>query len=255
MLGHRFSLVTTALLTLVLPGSGLASPAASYRCRAVADSILGLSGADGTSSLWSGPESRNSVRRLTDAASGGTQAYTAECLLAAADTVARQAVDENPGSVARRYALAVVLALKADREGGRAKVRAAAALYDQLQAILAMDPEHVGAHHLLGRLQAGVMRMDRVTRWLATHLLGGSILKGASWAAAEQNLTYAVEEAPTVPDYGYELAHLYEDTGRPGMALEEARRVLAMDPSAAMEPTVHAKAAALVKRLEAAGAG
>jgi len=255
MIGHRFSLVTSVLVPLVVSGGGRASPAASYDCRAVADSILGFSGVDGTSARWSGPESRNSVRRLTYAASGGTHEYAPECLLSAADTVAREAVGEDPGSVERRYALAVVLGLEAEREGGRAKVRAASALYDQLQAILAMDPEHVGAHHLMGRLQAGVMRMDRVTRWLATHLLGGGILKRASWSAAEQNLAYAAEEAPSVPDYGYELAHLYEDTGRPGMALEEAQRVLVMDPSAALEPTVHAKAAALVMRLEAAGAG
>lgn len=255
MIGHRFSFVTSALLTLVVPGGGLATPAASHSCRAVADSILGFSGADATFSRWSGLESRRSVRRITAAAWDGTHAYTAECFLSAADTVARQAVDEKPGSVQRRYALAVVLGLEADREGGRAKVRAAAAMYDQLKAILAMDPEHVGAHHLMGRLEAGVMRMNRVTRWLATHLLGGSVLKGASWSGAEQNLAYAAEKAPTVPDYGYELAKLYEDTGRPGMALEEAQRVLAMDPSAAMEPSVHPKAAALVMRLEAAGAG
>jgi tetratricopeptide (TPR) repeat protein len=254
MLGHRFTLVTSALLTVIASVGGPANPAASDGCRALADSILGFSGADEASSPWSGPESRRSVRRLADAASGDTHAYTSKCLLSAADTVARKAVDENPSSVDRRYALAVVLGLQADREGGRAKVRAAAALYDQLKAILAMDPEHVGAHHLMGRLQAGVMRMDRVTRWLATHLLGGSVLAGASWSAAEQNLAYAVAEAPAVPDYRFELAHLYEDTGRPGMALEEARQVLAMDPSAALEPTVHAKAAALVARIEAAGA-
>jgi hypothetical protein len=253
MLGHRFTLVTSVVLTFMGSQGGAAGSAAPHVCRAVADSILDFSGADGTSSPWSGPESRRSVRRLTQAASGGAHTYTPGCLLSAADTVAREAVDKDPGSVERRYALAVVLGLEADREGGRAKVRAAAALYDQLKALLVMDPSHVGAHHLMGRLQAGVMRMDRVTRWLATHLLGGGILKGASWEAAEQNLAYAVAEAPAVPDYGYELAHLYEDTGRPGMALAEARRVLALDPSAALEPTVHAKAAALVTRLEAAG--
>jgi tetratricopeptide (TPR) repeat protein len=194
------------------------------------------------------------VRRLTDAVSPSAGTYTPECLLSAAEAAAKEAVAEDPTGVDRHYALAVILGLRADREGGRSKVLAASAMYDQLRAILSMDPEHVGAHHLMGRLQAGVMRMDRVTRWIATHLLGGGILKEASWAAAEHNLAFAVAAAPEVPDYRYELARLYEDTGRAGLALKEAERVLATDPSAALEPTVHAKAAALVTRLQAAGA-
>ena len=159
------------------------------------------------------------------------------------------AVEAHPDAVEDRYALAVVLGLRADHEGGASKVKAASRMYDQLERILALSPDHVGAHHLLGRLQAGVMRMDRVTRWIATRLLGGGRLRGASWDEAERNLTFAVRAAPSIPDYHFELAHLYEDTGRLDLALQEARLVLAMDPSTAIEASVPAKAEALVARL------
>lgn len=258
MLAHRLSLVTFALLATTAHGTGTARAPEPHACLAAADSILDFSGGDGSASQWSGAAGRRSVRRLADAVATTTGAYTSECLLSAAEATAKKAVAEDPNSVNRRYALAVVLGMRADREGGRAKIRAASALYDDLRAILAMDPGHVGAHHLLGRLEAGVMRMDRVTRWLAIHLLGGGSLKGASWAEAERNLAFAVAAAPTVPDYRYELAHLYEDTGRASLALEEARKVLTMDPSAALEPGEHAKAAALIRRVEAreaSGAG
>lgn len=251
MLGHRVFLVTFTLLGAAAPARGSTGPEVTARCFSAADSILALSGPDGGSSSWSGAAGLRSVRRVTRALSDSSAGYTPTCLLAAEEATARDAVARNPRSVDLRYALAVVLGLRADREGGRTKVRAAAALYDQLRVILAMDPGHVGAHHLMGRLEAGVMRMNRMTRWLAIHLLGGNSLKGASWAGAERNLAFAVARAPDVPDYRYELAHLYEDTGRPGLALVEARKVLAMDPSSALEGTVHAKAAALVARLEA----
>jgi tetratricopeptide (TPR) repeat protein len=143
----------------------------------------------------------------------------------------------------------VVLGLRADHEGGASKVKAASRMYDQLRAILVIAPDHIGAHHLLGRLQAGVMRMDRVTRWIATNVLGGGVLRGASWDDAERNLTFAVRHAPSIPDYHFELAHLYEDTGRPDLARREAELVLAMDPSTVIDASVPAKAAALVARL------
>lgn len=256
MIGHRFSLFAFLLLVVPSPPGASGTPDAPVdtgdveQCPAIADSILRFDGDPGAEAVWTGPDSRRTVRRLTDAVTPGSAGYDPGCALSAAETTAKEAVDEEPESVDRHYALAVVLGLRADREGGRAKVRAASALYDQLQAILAMDPEHVGAHHLMGRLQAGVMRMGRATRWIATHLLGGGILKKASWAAAEENLAFAAAAAPDVPDYTYELARLHEDTGRTSLALKEARRVLTMDPSLAMEPTVHDKAAALVARLE-----
>jgi tetratricopeptide (TPR) repeat protein len=251
MLAHRLATLVLAAFAVTgsHPTTPVVPPAARDTCTTAADSILDFDGDD--SSAWSGLASYGAVRRLTRAASAREAAYTPDCFLDAAETLARAALAQDSGSVARHYALAVVLGLRADREGGRTKVRAASDLYEQLTAILQMDPGHVGAHHMLGRLQAGVMRMNAATRWIATRLLGGAALRGANWADAEHNLAFAVAAAPDIPDYHYELAHLYEDTGRPELALQQARRVLAMGPSTAIEDNVDAKAEALVRRLSA----
>jgi tetratricopeptide (TPR) repeat protein len=163
-------------------------------------------------------------------------------LLVEAEHHARTRIAERPESADRRFALAVVLGMRADREGGRTKIRAASALHDQLSAILVDEPDHAGARYLLGRLHAGVRRMNRVTRWLATNLLGGETLKQATWAGAEEHLTFAEQSAPEVPDHHLQLARLYEDTGRPERAREELEHVLELEPRSALEREAHASA-------------
>jgi hypothetical protein len=189
------------------------------------------------------------VWRLADAASTVADDDERRCLLLAAEGEARAALAPDPQHVGRRFALAVVLGLRADREGGRTKVRAASQLRDELEGILALDPEHARARHLLGRLHAGVMRMDRVTRWVATNLLGGGSLKGASWAEAERHLAFAEARAPEVFDHHYELARLYEDTERIPRALDEAKHVRALEPRSDMERSVRERTEALIERL------
>lgn len=163
-------------------------------------------------------------------------------LLVEAEHHARTRLAERPESVDRRFALAVVLGMRADREGGRTKIRAASALHDELSAILQEEPEHARAHYLLGRLHAGVRRMNGVTRWLATNLLGGATLKQATWAGAEEHLAFAERRAPEVPDHHLQLARLYEDTGRPDRARQELEHVLELEPRSPMEREAHAEA-------------
>jgi hypothetical protein len=81
---------------------------------------------------------------------------------------------------------------------------------------------------MMGRLNAAVLRMSRVTRWLATSLLGGGELKKATWIAAERDLAFAETRVPQVSDHHLQLAYLYRDTKRPGLAMTEVEHVLAM---------------------------
>lgn len=156
-------------------------------------------------------------------------------VLKEAEGLARDAVVDHESNVGRRFALAAVLGMRADREGGRTKVKAASALYEELDVVLALDPDHAQAHYMMGRLHAGVRRMNGVTRWIATNLLGGDTLKQASWEEAEHHLAFAVERAPDVPDHHLQLARVYRDTGRPELAIPELEYVLAMDLESPME--------------------
>jgi hypothetical protein len=179
------------------------------------------------------------VQRATDAPAGDER----KDLLRQAELQARASVVGHEGDIGRRYALAVVLGLRANIEGGQTKVRAASALSNELDAILAADSSHAGARHMLGRLHAGVRRMNRVTRWIATNLLGGEALKRATWEAAEENLAFAERHAPGVADHHLQLGGLYRDTGRPDLASVEFRHVLEFEATSALEEEVLAEAA------------
>ena len=167
-----------------------------------------------------------------------------------AEGLARAAVVDHEDNVGRRFALAAVLGMRADREGGRTKVRAASALHDELEVVLDLDPEHARARYMMGRLHAGVRRMNGITRWLATNLLGGATLKEASWEMAEEHLRFAESTAPEVPDHHLQLARVYEDTDRPELAALELEHVMAMPATSPMELEARAEAWEMLHDLE-----
>ena len=146
-------------------------------------------------------------------------------LLKQAETHAREASEGHADDVGRRFALAVVLASRADIEGGRTQVHTAAEFQREVEAILELDPEHARARHLLGRLYAGVRRTNPITRWIATNLLGGGALKKATWQAAEEHLDFADQQAPEVSGHHLQLAAVYADTDREALALQELKHV------------------------------
>ena len=163
-------------------------------------------------------------------------------LLRDAEALAREGTIGQENNVGRRFALAAVLGMRADREGGRTKVGAASAMHDELVEVLALDPDHAQARFMMGRLHAGVRRMNRVTRWLATNLLGGSTLKQATWELAEEHLSFAETQAPDVPDHHLQLARLYRDTDRLDLANRELGHVLALPAHSPMEEAARAEA-------------
>jgi len=243
------SMVSTAVVAILvsLPGS---APSLDD-CDREAESVLsrGASQAPQRPS-WVEPGMPREVWWLVEASTEAHEDDLSKCLLEAAEAEARRALEAEGDEVSRRFALAVVLGLRADRNGGRTKVRAASALHVELNRVLELDPDHARARHILGRLHAGVMRMDRFTRWIATNLLGGGPLKEATWEGAEWNLADAETQAPEVAEHHYELARLYQDTDRDDLASVEVGHVLALEATSPMEEAVRLKALALEKELE-----
>jgi tetratricopeptide (TPR) repeat protein len=213
--------ITTTIFAAVLITGASADGRPEWATESVPDSLVAL------------------VERAVDTADADLRKE----LLVDAERYAREAVTAGgERDVGRHYALAVVLGLRANVEGGRSKVRAAAELFEELELILAIDPHHVGARHMLGRLHAGVRRMNGVVRWLATNMLGGEELARARWETAEENLAYAEEHGPTVADHHLQLALLYRDTGRPELAAQELAHTLELEPRNALEVAVRDEA-------------
>lgn len=199
---------------------------------------------------WVVADVPDTVWILIETAAGEEDDDRAKDLLADAERLARASLEGHERSVGRRFALAAALGMRADREGGGSKVRAASALYEELDTILGLDPEHARARYLMGRLHAGVRRMGTITRWVATNLLGGDVLGRASWEQAEAHLAFAEERAPEVPDHHLQLAHLYADTDRPDLAAREVAHVLTIQPTSPLERAAVEEARELWEELE-----
>ena len=192
----------------------------------------------------------DSVWMLVEASTATDEEDRKKDLLKQAESHARAATEGHADDVGRRFALAVVLGLRADREGGRTKVNAASELHRELEAILELDPQHARARHMLGRLHAGVRRMNGITRWIATNLLGGGELKKATWEAAEENLSFAEQRVPEVSDHHLQLANLYTDTDRAELALQELEHIFQLPAVSPMERAVWDEALDVKEELE-----
>ena len=147
------------------------------------------------------------------------------------------------------------MGLRAGEEGGRTQVGLAQRAYEQSRLTLTIAPDHAGAQHVLGRLHAGVMRLSRLKRFIATRILGGKALSDASWETAESLLAAAARLQPEVPDHHYELGILYLDTDRPELALKAFEDALACPLSDPSDRAVLANAMERVERLRRELAG
>ena len=156
----------------------------------------------------------------------------------------------RPTDVELQYVLATVIGGRTEIEGGRTKIRFAKALHAQAGVVLTLNPNHPGAQHLLGRLHAAVMRMNRIKRFLATRVLGGRALAGASWGEAQRLLEAAVSGDPCIADHHYELALLYADRDDHDAANRQIRKMLRLTGSRSEAQTIVAKAVALLEDLD-----
>ncbi len=170
-------------------------------------------------------------------------------MLKDAEAHARLAAEGHENDVGRRLALAIVLGRRADTEGGQTKIEAASDCHRELEAVLELAPEQPQARYLMGRIYAGVRRMNWVTRWIATNLLGGGELKKATWEAAEEHLLFAERVQSEVSDYHLQLGRLYHDTDRPELALQEVQHILELPATTALEISVHDRAIELQLKL------
>jgi tetratricopeptide (TPR) repeat protein len=116
--------------------------------------------------------------------------------------------------------------------------------------MLAMDPDHAGAHNVLGTLQYEVMTLSRVERFLARTFLGDNdALRGSSWEGAEREHRAAVMLDPDAVLYRYQLARTLARRDRRDEAVAELRTVLALPRRYPADEDVQDDARRMLRRL------
>lgn len=155
---------------------------------------------------------------------------------------ARAALEADPDDHEARWLLIASLGLKVDEVGAREKVRAAREVHEHAELLLEHDERHAGAHHAIGRLNAGILRLNRVVRFVALRLVGDDTLSEASWDGAEEHLRIAMEEEPHVLVHRLELARAFETQGRHEDMLELLEGIVDADATVPMDPVVKDRA-------------
>jgi len=192
------------------------------------------------------------LERVKELVVGGltaTDKGQAEALFSEAVVRARSEASRAPEDPDAHYMLAVALGYALERQGLRTKFAMGAEVRAEAERALQLDPDHPGAHHVLGRLHAGAMRLNRVARILLGQVLGASLLKGVSWEQAEDHFLAAWRGDPGSPRHPMELGALYIDTRRPALAREVLAGAARLVPREPADSLAAVRARALLRRL------
>lgn len=145
-----------------------------------------------------------------------------------------QAVALRPDGIDGRYWRGAVTGRRALNAAPEYGAELAQRAYEDANAILAMDPDHGGAHNILGKIFFEVMSMSRIQRWIGKAFMRTDALDESSWEAAELHLEAAAEDWPDRMLFQFDLAELYRKRGRKEEArqvYEHVMRMPAVDPS------------------------
>ena len=168
----------------------------------------------------------------------------------AAGQFARRAVAADSGKPEGHFVLAMALGRVALTKSKKDRVRFAIGIYQAATRALAIDPNHDGAHHILGLWHAEAMRTSGFNRFMAKNLLGGKILSKANWAAAVDHLETAVRIDPTRIFHRLDLARIYVNLERFSAARRELDQITKLPDRELLDARYRAEAVLLRQRID-----
>jgi regulator of microtubule dynamics protein 3 len=172
-----------------------------------------------------------------------------DSLYAEAERYARRAVASNPAGADGHFALAASVGRASLGMGKKDRIRRAAIIRREALRTLALDPNHDGAYHILGRWNAEIMRISGFSRFFAKNFLGAGVFNQASWAKAIYNMEKAVQLDSARIYHHLELAEIYADRKRVADAEIQLKRVESLPEREVMDSAYKREAAALRRRL------
>jgi len=166
-----------------------------------------------------------------------------DSLLAGAERYGRRAVRLAPENARALFVLGLVLGNRALDAGLKERVRLAGEIRELALRAIAADSLLDAAHHLLGRWNYEVMRLSGLQRFIARNLLGGAVLREASWPKAETELLRAVALDSTRIYHRLDLARVYLARRNPAAAEAQLRAITSL-PSRFAADTIYRRQAA-----------
>ena len=164
---------------------------------------------------------------------------------------ARRAVASQAGGVEGRYWLIASMGRRALQSGVVTTARLAREIHEGAEALLLEEPDHPGAHHVMGVLNSEVMKLPAVTRFLGRRVLGGGTdLYSTSWDEAQRHLERAVQLDPGMLLYRWDLALMHLRRSDEGKAARTLQDLLGLPQVEAVDPGVQARAERLLRELE-----
>lgn len=160
--------------------------------------------------------------------------------------LSRRFVEVSPTEADAQYWLAVSLGIKTEYSGAFAKLTSGKECYEVTMRTLELQPDHAGAHEMLGRIHAGVMRLPWLVRKLGGSLGMNDALGQASWESAEAHLLRATELDARAVTPRVELGKLLADRDRPVESQAWFALALELEPRSDLERAMQAEVRELV---------
>ncbi|MFQ5707980.1 MAG: hypothetical protein ACE5HO_11050 [bacterium] len=142
-----------------------------------------------------------------------------------AEQWARKALAQCPDTANAHFFVAVSSGLIALYEGGKTKVQLSRIVKDEAEKTLALDPNHHGAYHVLGRWNREIANLSWILK-LAAKIIYGGVPPGASNEAAVASFKKAIAIKPDWINHHKELGITYMKMKKWELAKQEFERVL-----------------------------
>jgi len=172
-----------------------------------------------------------------------------DSLYAVAGEFAERAVRADSADAEGHFVLAYALGQVSRTKGGKERVRYAKEIYDAAARALELNPDHAGAHHILGAWHAEIKRLSGVTRFFARTFLGGGFMGIASWDSSLVHLAVAVGMEPEHVFHRLELAEVLIDVGHFERARVQLNALLELPIADVSDPEHKEEATALLEHI------